>query len=883
MDKEEKNSKLLIILFGIIIWLFLMIVAGNFTFYENEGTFLKSLSAAFEDISGLRFHMGFTSDYLANYGKFTAIYAIAVFAFYVNEQKYKHDKGGIESGSAHFNKDIKNYNKIYTDPFGSVRSDGPTNMILSEHVRLSLMDFVTKRNCNILIVGGAGTGKTRYFIKPNVLQMNCSYIITDPSGELLRSLGNVLFESGYDVRVFNLVNMDRSCGYNPFEYMRDDSGVGILVDCFMQNTNPPDQKSSGDPFWDKSEKALLTACIYYLRDFCAKEDQTFANILMMIQSGNMEENSREKQVSPMDKLFDGQAVIKNGEIIDIYNEKTTIDKHTHQAAITKEYLNGYNEEMVNELKENLNRIKPLAWKNYQTFRLGAAKTLKSILISAAVRLNPFNIPAVANLTRKDTLHLESTGDQKTIVFTIIPQATSTFNFLASMMYSQMFEALYYKAEHTMEDKDAGTHAGRLKYHVRFLMDEFANVGKIPQFPEKISTMRKYNISCSVVLQSLAQIKKMYADDYETIIGNCDSTILLGTQEQTTAEYYSKQLGKETIKVRNTGLSRGAKSGGSMSFNQTGRELMTMDEIRTMSNEQCIVFVRGVYPFKDEKYDLSKHEKYKFTGDYDSSRNFDLMSSDLFVNVDTGVLPDDKKKDDMKEYESAMEGIVSSPKKPEDIIEETDPEKVYNGIVSDLAYSGQYSERVMNRLKEERDKNPDGIFAAYIKNIDFSSIGAFTTWVYEYLLNKKLPALLVTDFLSDDTSIACFIDKRKETQDTNYGFIQETILKFGYKPGDFEDRQNVKIVHIGQNHSEKIVERLLNDKSPVFMEETANGYMQKKDEREEVDNPLSKEPEKEDTKKAFSFRKESMQSETRGSVPDHDESRLHLNKNKKVRL
>ena len=808
--QQKKEYRMLAVLFGIVLWIVMMLIAGNYSFYGTTENSLNRLLNAFTEFSQMKFHIRFTNEYIKNYGIFSVIFFGACFCFYINEQKYKHDRSGEEGGSAKFNTDLKSYNRKYADPIGSPKNNGPMNMILSQNVRLSLEDFKTRRNNNILGVGGAGTGKTRFFIKPNILQMNCSYIVTDPSGELLRSLGNLLLDNHYKVKIFNLVNMNYSCCYNPFEYMRDDAGVGILVDCFMQNTNPPDQKSSGDPFWEKSEKALLTACIYYLRDFCSKEDQTFANILMMIQSGDMEENAKEKQSSAMDKLFDGEAIIRNGEIIELFTEKRTRDPNTHAAMTERSYIQGYDEEKVEELKRCLMKEKPLAWKNYQTFRLGAARTLKSILISAAVRLNPFNIPIVANLTKKDTLELDTVGDEKTILFVIIPQANTTYNFLASMMYSQMFDALYYKAEHTKADRANGIEAGRLKFHVRFLMDEFANIGKIPQFPEKISTMRKYNISTTVILQSLAQIKKMYADDYETIIGNCDSTILLGAQEQTTAEYYSKQLGKETIKSRSTGLSKNSKSGGSMNFNQTGRELMTMDEIRTMRNELCLVFVRGENPFRDEKYELTKHPMYKFTGDADETLQYDLSSKTEFLNTPKENLGNDKKDEDLKENEEIMEEHVTAPKDPEELFADKTPEKVYEEIISDKTANIKYKRKLEEYLRRSSEQNTSGIFACYLKNADIYQVEIMTDWTFSALLDRKRPVILMVDDVTHDYTYAYYVDMIPEydhpESEEKMGIIRENLMKFRYEEHE-HIHGRVMRVKIRQLHAEKIEERL----------------------------------------------------------------------------
>lgn len=638
--KKNRNNTIFYLIFGAATLFFCLVIAGNLAFYRYENKGLRCLNYALQDMLQFKIHFSTEPIYLRYYLGGLICFALIAMAFMVNEEKYRHDAGGIEAGSAKWNDNLRHFSKKYADPIGKSENDGPMNMILSKHVKMSIEDRKTMRNNNVMVIGGAGTGKSRYLIKPNILTENCSFVCTDPSGELLFALGGELEQQGYVVKVFNLVNMAYSDCYNPFKYIRDDAGIGILVDCFIQNTTPEGQKA-GDPFWEKSEKALLTACIYYLKDYCDTKDQNFPMVLKLVQMAKLDENSRSETKSDLDRLFSGEAKIIDGEYVLL---KNPVEK----------------EIMMKKLKDSQ------ADKNYQTFRLGGVRTLKSILISAGVRLNPFIVPELKNLTKTDTIDLDSVGDRKTAMFVIIPQANTTYNFLVSMMYSQMFDALYYKAEHTkgvkaniksdstkasiskllrknkMETNEKAIVSGgkiteeenlRLKYHVRFMMDEFSNIGKIPAFPAKISTCRKYNISITVVLQSLAQIKQLYEDDYETILGNCDTLILLGTQEQTTAEYISKQLGKGTIRARNVGLTRGSRTGNSLNYQQTGRELMTIDEIRTMDNAKCLVFVRGEQPFFDDKYDLKQHPRYQFTGDYSSTYNYDITDADRFLNFD----------------------------------------------------------------------------------------------------------------------------------------------------------------------------------------------------------------------------------------------------------
>ena len=638
-DKEKKEKlQMEFLLYGIL-WFLVMIIVSAMA-YQKHQYGEATLFTAMEEIQRFGiFHWLNPVTWLACL-KWTFIFWIGVAMFMIYEQKWKHDMADKENGSAKWNKDVEEFNKGHTEPFGSPEfSDQPgitkenlnnkktppvpgnPNMIESELVRLSTADMKTHLNNNVFIVGGAGTGKSRFFIKPNVLQMNCSFVVTDPSGELLKSMHNVLTENGYKIKVFNLVDMRYSCKYNPFKYVKSPTDVSILVDCFMSNTSAPDQKS-GDPFWDKSEKALLSALMFYLVDVADEEFQKFSTLLWMTQLAQMDENARGGNKSsdfgfsidmPLDEIFDGSRKI---------TKKMVKDK-TGKNQVVLDAQPVVDEKEKKRLKEKIETS--LCLTNYKTFKLGGTKTLKSILISAAVRLNPFSIPAIKNLTDDDSVELEQVGNELTCFFAIIPQTNSTFNFLISMLFSQMFESLY-RIGATIPNS-------RLNYHVRFLLDEFANIGKIPEFPQKISTCRKYNISTTIVLQSIAQIKMLYKDDYETIIGNCDTSICLGTNEQTTAEYFSKKLGVGTIRVKNRSMSVG-KSGANISINQSKRELMLPDEIMTMPFDKCIVMMRGIDPFRDNKYPLEKHPQFMKTGDGDESNFYFLEKDKEFLCVDT---------------------------------------------------------------------------------------------------------------------------------------------------------------------------------------------------------------------------------------------------------
>ena len=480
---EQERKKLQYLLYGML-WFLLMIFVSAYAYQEHKFGDASFFTAA--DAVG-RFGIFYWLNPVT-WGaciKWSFVYWIGIAMFLIYEQKFKHDMAGKESGSAKWNDTVEEFNEEHNEPFGDkmfyTKSGeakenlnnpgrpeakpvpGDPNMIESEIVRLSTADMKTHLNNNVFIVGGAGTGKSRFFIKPNVLQMNCSYVVTDPSGELLKSMHNVLANNGYTIKVFNLVDMSHSCKYNPFKYVRSETDVSILVDCFISNTTAPDQKSA-DPFWDKSEKALLSSLIFYLVDIADEEFRKFSTILWMVQLAQMDENGRPGQKPsskfgfsldmPLDELFNGTKKITSKHIKDKYGKNQLVLEATDVS----------DQKEVKKLQDKIETS--LCLTNYKTFKLGGTKTLKSILISAAVRLNPFSIPAIKNLTDDDNVELESVGDRLTCFFAIIPQTNSTFNFLISMLFSQMFESLYYKG--------ATIKNSRLNYHVRFLLDEFAN-------------------------------------------------------------------------------------------------------------------------------------------------------------------------------------------------------------------------------------------------------------------------------------------------------------------------------------------------------------------------------------------------------------------------
>ena len=411
--------------------------------------------------------------------------------------------------------------------------------------------------------------------------MNCSYVITDPSGELLESCGKFLEEQGYRVLVFNLVEMKYLDHYNPFNYIRNDEGVMMLIHCLIENTTPKGANKS-DPFWENAETALLLALCFYLQYEIRPEDRNFSNVMKMLLLAQVRENEEDFK-SPLDLIF-----------------------------------------------ENLEKESPshIAVRYYKAFKMGAGKTLKSILISCTVRLGTFNLQAVQNLTDTDTLDLTHLGDTRTALFIVIPSADTTFNHLVSMMYSQLFESLIFHAENECPEK-------RLPIPVRFLQDEFANCGTIPDYEKKLAIVRKYEISCTIVLQNLAQLKTMYKDAWESITGNCDTLLFLGGQEQTTLEYISKKLGKVTLLANGYSRSRGGQGSRTESENIKGRDLMAPDEISRMDNRDCILFIRGLYPFYGKKYSYTNHPNYRYTGDADAKNIYPYRSMKRFSKVQTG--------------------------------------------------------------------------------------------------------------------------------------------------------------------------------------------------------------------------------------------------------
>lgn len=525
---------------------------------------------------------------------------IVHFLMDVDNQKHYHHDSDTVAGTGGFmeKKDMEAYAKQYIaqDP-PPIKTGLPVafdpehdqemysqNIIMSQNFCRPINSRKLIGNTNVLVVGAAGTGKSRFVIKPNLLQMNSSYVITDPSGEMIYSVGGVLRDHGYKIKIFNISDMQHSNCYNPLAYIRDEAGVKMLIECLINNTTKGEGGGDNQFFVD-AEQLLYSACIFYLIDFCHDESQkNFAGVMTLINKSSVNEmNPNEK--SELDQIFD-------------------------------------------ELPQS-----SLAWKYYKAFKQAAGKTLKSIIISCVTRLQPFLIPQVVNLTRVDTLELEKMGNEKTALFIITPQADRAYSFLASILYSQLFETLY----HVGEQQKAEGKSEMLKIPVRCMMDEFANIGEVPAFPSRLATMRKYNISATVVLQNISQIEAMYEDDWKTLVGNCSTIIFLGSQEPEVLKYFSEMLGKMTIRVRSEGVTTGGKSGANQNYQSTAREVLTAEEMGRLPSQECIVFTQHMRPVRDKKYKYENHPYYDQTADKDDKLGFKYQDLSIYDNSRTGLV------------------------------------------------------------------------------------------------------------------------------------------------------------------------------------------------------------------------------------------------------
>lgn len=587
MKNDNKDILIILGIFTIpVVWLALLIAP-----YINNGLIeaLPYLTKAINE----PFHITLCKNTLKTIFIFLLIYGIGIGIYFSTLRNYRRQE---EYGSAKWGSASK-INKKYADKTYS------QNKILSQNVRIGLDGKKHRRNLNTLVIGGSGAGKTRFYGKPNIMQCNTSFVILDPKGEILRDTGNLLEKEGYVIRVIDLIDMSKSHGYNPFAYIQDDKDVLKLITNLIRNTTPKGAQSN-DPFWEKSETALLEALCLYLINEAPEEEQNFSMVMEMIVAAEPKEDD-EDYISPLDQLF-----------IELENDKP----------------------------------ESLALKQYKIYKQAAGKTAKSILISVGVRLAAFNLESIASLTHYDELELEKMGERKTALFAVIPDNDSTFNFLIGMLYTQLFQMLYYSADII--------HHGELPIPVHFMMDEFANVALPDEFDKLLATMRSRRIFVSIIIQNLAQIKALYKDAWESIVGNCDELYYLGGNEQSTHKFMSEYLGKETLDTNTYGKSSGRNGNYSTNYQQAGRELLTADEVRLLDNDYALLFIRGELPILDKKYNILKHPNVTYTKDgngqsYEHGKIHGLIDNwqDIIISDNDYELLSDE---DMEEYFNQLE-------------------------------------------------------------------------------------------------------------------------------------------------------------------------------------------------------------------------------------
>ncbi len=570
--RQGKFTKQSIILYGCgmlpVAWLGLLIAP-----YVGEGPI--GIFTNFGRLMQQPFHIEFCENSLKTVLVLIMIYVVTVGVYFSTDRNYRRRE---EHGSAKWGIP-ETLNKKYAE------RNSTDNKILTQHVSIGMDGRKHRRNLNTLVIGGTGAGKTRFFAKPNLMNCNCSYMVLDPKGELLATTGRLLSERyGYEVKVLDLINMERSHCYNPFVYLKTDNDIQRLVTNLFKNTTPKGSQTQ-DPFWDQAAMMLLLALIFYLHYEAPPEEQNFPMVMEMIRAGEVREED-EGFKSTLDILFD-RLEMRNPEHI--------------------------------------------ALKYYKSYHSGSGKTLKSIQITLISRLEKFNLESLSGITQTDELNLWSMGERKTAVFAVIPDNDSSFNFIVGMLYTQLFQQLYYQADFV--------HGGRLPVHVHFLMDEFANVALPDSFDKLLATMRSREISVSIIIQNLAQLKALFEKEWESIVGNCDEFLYLGGNEQSTHEYVSKLLGKETIDTNTYGQSRGRNGSYTTNWQLAGRELMTADEVRMLDNRYALLFIRGERPVEDLKYDIMKHPNIRWTADggAESYRYGEDSVSVAVLDIDQGIL------------------------------------------------------------------------------------------------------------------------------------------------------------------------------------------------------------------------------------------------------
>ncbi len=575
IDKDREHQKRIIFIIGAITAVLVIVYICAKAAYVAESS--QSENVTIDHILGALFIMttepfpiSFNPAYFSKvFIPVMLIVAFAVFGVYDTQVRDKHKTAFSQYGTAKFmsTKMLAQFNREFNEPFGSTDSDAQSNIILTKNTRVS-MNCKKLGNNNVLIIGSPGTGKSWAVVRPNLLQEFGSYVITDPSGELLATTGKFFEDRNYRLRVFNLVDMAHSNTYNPFRYIEKEEDVMTLINCLI-NCTSEGQKSS-DPFWEKSETALLEAIIFYLIRYRPLEDQNFSMVSHMLATAKADKQGNSK----LDQTFDA-----------------------------------------------VRRIDPddICVRQYDIFKQASDKTAQSILISAAVRLSAFNIDAVQNLTNYDQMDLTTIGDMPTVTFIIVPQGDNTYSFLVNMMYSQMFSTLY---AHAAKSGDIA-----LPYQVRFILDEFANIGVIPNFQQKLTTMRKYGLSCMIFIQAIGQIKNLYKDDWETIKGACSMILYLGGNETSTHEEIVKMAGKETMRVKDSSTSRNGKGSGSdsKSYKYAARDLLTIDEVRRLKNMHTLCFVSGQQPIYEMRYPTEKHPNAKYLGNLKTGENIYTFS------------------------------------------------------------------------------------------------------------------------------------------------------------------------------------------------------------------------------------------------------------------
>ena len=544
--RQDKLSRTNIILYlcGIIpvVWLALLIAP-----YLSEG--LPGLIANFGSVMNNPFNIQLCEDSARAVLVLLLAYGVGLGIYISNDRNYRRreEHGSARWGIAHV------VNRKYAD------KNWAHNKILTQNVSIGMDGRKHRRNLNVLCCGGSGAGKTRFFAKPCLMNATSSYVVLDPKGEMLRDCGNLLKEQGYTIKVLDLINMEKSHCYNPFVYLKTDNDIQRLVTNLFKNTTPKGSQSQ-DPFWDQAASMLLLALVFYLHYEAPEDEQNFPMVMEMIRAGEVREDMEDFH-SPLDELFD-RLEMKNPEHI--------------------------------------------ALKYYRNYRSGSAKTLKSIQITLVARLEKFNLESLAGITQTDEMDLWSIGEKKTVIFAVIPDNDSSFNFIVGMLYTQLFQQLYYQADQI--------HGGRLPVHVHFLMDEFANVALPDEFDKLLATMRSREISVSIIIQNMAQLKALFEKQWESIVGNCDEFLYLGGNEQSSHKYVSELLGKETIDTNTYGQSRGRNGSYSTNYQVSGRELMTPDEVRMLDNQYALLFIRGERPIRDFKYDILKHPNVRYTTD-----------------------------------------------------------------------------------------------------------------------------------------------------------------------------------------------------------------------------------------------------------------------------